>query len=429
MEQPSHSISASEPSSARHVVQESYQAGGSYRIIPLRSGLCTYAEPPRAEGGLKVSLRRLWVVARKEFYHVTRDMRLLFLVTVAPAFLLVTLSYVFALDVGRIDLAVRDLDQTSVSRELVSQITADGEFAVVTWLEGEPDVEDLFARGAADIVLVIPSGFTATALRGKAAQLHAIVDGVDALAAGQALGLLESRVRAFVGSMARSRMGLGAQPLVASRMVEVRDRALYNGALKSLMSMVPGLMGIILAMPALALALGLAREKEMGSFESLIVTPVHGVEYLIGKLLAYEAGGLMSGILAFVVATAWFDVPFRGSMVDFLLLTADYLLASMGISLVVASLVRNQQTAMFLVLMIFFVPSFFLAGLFRPIAEEPLARAVAYALPSTHFVTISRGLFLKGLGVAALKTPALALLATGLASQGVSLLLFDKKLS
>jgi ABC-2 type transport system permease protein len=354
---------------------------------------------------------------------------LLLLVTVAPAFLLVTLSYVFALDVGRIDLAVRDLDQTSVSRELISQITADGDFAVVTWMERERDVEDLFARGVADVVLVIPSGFTSTALSGEAAQLHAIVDGVDALAAGQALGLLESRVRAFVASMGRSRTGLGAQPLVTSRIVEIRDRAWYNGALKSLTSMVPGLMAIILAMPALAFALGLAREKEMGSFESLIVTPVQGVEYLIGKLVAYEAGGVISGVLAFVVATAWFDVPFRGSMADFLLLTADYLLASMGISLVVASLVRNQQTAMFLVLMIFFVPSFFLAGLLRPIAEDPLARAVSYALPSTHFVTISRGLFLKGLSTAALAAPALTLLGIGLACQVVSLVLFDKKLS
>ncbi len=387
------------------------------------------SEYARRQGDLTMSMRRLWVVTRKEFCHVTRDVRLLLLVTVAPAFLLVTLSYVFALDVGRIDLAVRDLDQTSVSRELVSQITADGDFVVAVWLEGEPDVERLFARGGADIVLVIPSGFTSMALSGKAAQLHAIVDGVDAMGAGQALALLESRVRAFVGSMARSRMGLGAEPLVTSRMVEIRDRALYNGALRSLTSMVPGLMAIILAMPALALALGLAREKEMGSFESIIVTPVHGVEYLVGKLLAYEAGGLVSGVLALIVATVWFNVPFRGSMADFLLLTADYLLASMGISLVVASLVRNQQTAMFLVLMIFFVPSFFLAGLLRPIAEEPLARAVAYALPSTHFVTISRGLFLKGLNVSALRVPALALLVIGLGCQALSLLLFEKKLS
>jgi len=226
----------------------------------------------------------------------------------------------------------------------------------------------------------------------------------------------------------RSREGLGTQPLVAVRRLEIDERAWYNGALKSLTSMVPGLIAVVLCMPALAFALALAREKEMGSFESLIVTPVRGAEYLIGKLLAYELGGVASGLLALLVATLWFNVPYRGSVGDFILLTAAYMIASTGISLVVASVVRNQQTAMFLVLMIFFVPSFFLAGLLRPVAEEPLGRALAYALPSTHFIKISRSLFLKGLGLSALKAPALALLGIGTVCQALSLLLFEKKL-
>jgi len=209
----------------------------------------------------------------------------------------------------------------------------------------------------------------------------------------------------------------------------VRERAWYNRALKSLMSMVPGLMAVVLCMPALAFALALSREKEMGSFESLIVTPVRGVEYLMGKLVAYGLGGVVSGLLALLVATLWFDVPFQGRIGDFVLLTADYMIASMGISLIVASLVRNQQTAMFVVLMIYFVPSFFITGLLRPVAEEPIARAIAYALPSTHFISISRGLFLKGLGLSALETPALALLGIGGICQGLSLLLFKKKLA
>jgi len=376
-----------------------------------------------------MSLRRLLVVARKEFCHITRDLRLLFLVTVAPGFLLVTLSYVFALDVGQVDIAVRDLDRTALSRDLVSHITADGDFDVVAWLHQEESVERLLTHRVADIVLVVPRGFSETALSGEPAQIQCIVDGVDALGASQSLGFLESRVRAFVASMARSRAGLGAESLTAVAALEIRERAWYNKGLKSLISMVPGLMAVILCMPALAFALALAREKEMGSFESLIVTPVRGVEYLIGKLLAYEVGGVVSSVLALLVATIWFQVPLRGTVLDFLLLTADYMLASTGISLVVASLVHNQQTAMFLILMIFFVPSFFLAGLLRPVSEEPIARAVAYALPSTHFISISRALFLKGLGLSALRTPALALLGIGLACQVVSLVLFDKKLA
>jgi len=356
-----------------------------------------------------------------------RDLRLLFLVTVAPAFLLVALSYVFALDVERVDLAVRDLDQTALSRDLVSHITADGDFYIVARLPQDPDFDELFFRGVADIVLVIPAGFSSTVLSGESAQLQCIVDGVDAIAASQALGLLDTRIQAFMGSAAQSRMGLGAEALASTRTVEIKDSARYNRALESLTSMVPGLMAIVLSMPALAFALGLAREKEMGSFESLIVTPVQGIEYLVGKLLAYAVGGLASSLFALAIATLWFDVPFRGSFGTFLILTADYLIASMGISLVVASLVRNQQTAMFLVLMVFFVPSFFVAGLLRPVAEEPIARAVAYALPPTHFITISRSVFLKGLGVRALRAPALALLGIGLISQIASMAFFRKK--
>lgn len=376
-----------------------------------------------------MSLRRMLVVARKEFYHITRDLRLLFLVTVAPAFLLVTLSYVFALDVERVDVGVQNLDNTSLSRDLISHITADGDFVVVGWLRPGQPIAPLFARGDADLVLVIPPGFAETVLDGGTARVQCVVDGVDALVASQSVAILEGRVNAFVAKVARSRGGLGAEAFASLDVLEVEDRAWYNRALKSLVSMVPGLFAVVLSMPALALALALAREKEMGSFESLIVTPVRGAEYLGGKLVTYVVSGVVSGLLAWVVATLWFRVPFRGSLVGFLLLTADYAVASMGISLLVANFVRNQQTAMFLVLMIFFIPSFFLSGLLQPVADEPIARAFAYALPSTHFITISRGLFLKGVGLAALSGPSLALLGIGLICQAISLRLFDKKLA
>jgi ABC-type multidrug transport system permease subunit len=306
---------------------------------------------------------------------------------------------------------------------------ADGDFAVVAWPQENGGATQLFNRGVADMVLVIPRGFAKAALSGEPAQVQCIVDGVDAIAARQSLVRLESRIQAFVADTARSSSGLGAESLTTVEVLTVVDRAWYNGALKSLVSMVPGLLAVILCMPALALALALAREKEIGSFENLITTPVRGAEYLVGKSLAYEISGVFSAVLAWLVATVWFHVPFRGALLDFLLLSADYLIASLGISLVVASFVRNQQTAMFLILAIFFVPSFFLSGLFQPVAEEPIARVVACALPSTHFVSIARSLFLKGLGLLALWRSALALLGIGLACLTISLVLFRKKLT
>jgi ABC-2 type transport system permease protein len=342
--------------------------------------------------------------------------------------LLVSLAYVFALDVGQTALAVRDLDHTALSRDLISHVVADGDFAVVSWLQQNGGAETLFSRGAADIVLVIPKGFSEAILSGEQARVQCIVDGADALAAGQSVVQLESRIGALVAPLVGPRSRPGAQSFAAIEALNIVDRAWYNGALRSLVSMVPGLLAVILCMPALALALALAREKEIGSLESLIATPVRGAEYLVGKLLAYEICGVFSAVLAWPVATIWFRVPFRGTFLDFLLLSADYVVASMGISLVVASFVRNQQTAMFLILAVFFVPSFFLSGLFQPVAEEPIARAVAYLLPSTHLVSMARSLFLKGLGPLTLWRHALALLTIGVVGLAASLVLFRKKL-
>jgi ABC-2 type transport system permease protein len=373
-----------------------------------------------------MSIRRLLAVARKEFRHITRDIRTFFLVTVAPAFLLVTLSYVFSFDVDRVDVAVRDLDSTPLSREFIASLTADGDIVVVAYLLGSEETEDLFARDIANVVLVIPYGFADALLRGGPVEVQAIVDGADAISASQAIGFLESYVSAFIADLG-PRIAGGMEP-ASNVSLEVSSRAWYNEALKSLISMVPGMMAVILCMPALALALAMTRERETGSYENLIVTPVRGTEYLFGKLLAYQSSGIASVGLAWLVATLWFRVPFRGNLPAFFLLAADYLIASMGISLVIATFVRNQQTAMFLILMVFFVPSFFVAGLILPVANEPVAQIIAYILPTTHFITISRGVFLKGLGPVALWKPSLTLLGSGTACLLVSLALFQKKL-
>jgi ABC-2 type transport system permease protein len=371
-----------------------------------------------------MSILRLLAVVLKELRHIARDVRLLFLVTAAPAFLLITLSYVFTLDVGRVNVAVRDLDRTSLSRDFAASLDADEDFFVVAYVQRDEEIEPLLARGAADLVLIIPHGFTDAALGGGPAEMQCIIDGSDSITAGQTASLLQQRVSDFVADL------LGQRSVdVTSVSIQVNDRAWYNEALKSSVSMVPGMLAVIMCMPALALTLALAREKETGSFEGLIATPVRRAEYLVGKLAAYMIGGMVSLVLAWLVATQWFQVPFRGGFVDLLLLAAAYLFASMGISLLVANFVRNQQTAMFLVLMVFFIPSFFIAGLIVPVSNEPVAQAVAYVLPTTHFIVICRGVFLKGLGVAALWRQGLVLLGIGAVCLAGSLVLLRKKVA
>jgi ABC-type multidrug transport system permease subunit len=174
----------------------------------------------------------------------------------------------------------------------------------------------------------------------------------------------------------------------------------------------------------------MTREKEMGTFETLLATPLQGRQYILGKLLAYLAYGLLSSIVALAVAVLWFRVPFQGALWVFLLLTADYLLACLGFSLLVTHFVASQQAAMLIVLLIFFVPSFFLSGLVMPANTTSLGGSItSFILPTTHFVNVCRAVFLKGLGLGDLWLPALALAAMGGGTVLASILLFRKKIA
>jgi ABC-2 type transport system permease protein len=348
--------------------------------------------------------RRLAAILRKEMLHIFRDPRNLFLVTVSPAFLLFLLAYIFSFEVSQLRLAVMDLDRSPLSRRYVAVLTNDQDFVLAQ----------------IDVGLVIPPGFADTIYAGRAAQVQAIIDGSDAFAGRQAISSLGTKSARFVA-------GAGGVSLVAQP-IEMRTQTFYNAGLKSLNSLVPGLLAVVLLMPTLALALALTREKESGTFEGLVATPVSGAEYLLGKLATYIFMGLVSACLAWLVAVFWFQVPFRGSLPVYLLLAADYFLACMGVVVVVASFVRSQQTALFIVLLVFVVPSFFLAGLIMPVETGSVGGwLTSFALPSTHFVEISRTVFLKGLGLGYLLRPALVLLGMGLGALAAALALFRKR--
>lgn len=371
-----------------------------------------------------MSLRRMGTIMRKEILHIVRDARNFFLVTVSPAFLLLLLAYIFSFDVGQLNLAVMDLDRTSLSRRYVESLTSDQDLVAKYAVNRYEEIRPLLVEGKVQAALVIPPGFAEAIQSGEPASVQAVIDGADPFGSSEAIASLQARSSIFVisrGSAAKPQQG---------ELVEVRSQAWYNAGLKSLLSMVPALMAIVLIMPTLALALALTREKESGTLEGLMATPISAQEYLLGKLLAYAGTGLVSTLLALLVATFWFQVPFRGSLAVYLLLTASYFLACMGLALVMANLARSQQTAMFMVLIVFIVPSFFLAGLINPIStSSPFAMLVSYALPSTHFVEISRAVFLKGLGLGMLLQPALSLLGMGLGALLIGLRAFKRKVA
>jgi len=371
-----------------------------------------------------MSLRRAAAIVRKEILHIIRDPRNLFLVTVSPAFLLFLLSYIFSFDVGQFNIAVLDLDRTSLSRLYLDSLTSDQDLILAFTVGSYEEIDPLLVSGDIDAALVIPPGFANTVHSAQPAQVQAIIDGTDPFAGTQIVGSLTARSGVFVA-------GTGAsEPAQQGPLVEVRTQAWYNADLKSMNSMVPGLLAIVLIMPTMALALALTREKETGTLEGLVATSISGMEYLVGKLLAYMAAGLVSAVLALLVAVLWFRVPFRGNLAVYLLLAADYFLACMGATIVIADFVKSQQTAMFIVLLVFIVPSFFLAGMISPVSTSSLGSMLAsYALPATHFVEINRSVFLKGLTLDQVLRPALVLLGMGLGALSIGLLRFRKKVS
>lgn len=370
---------------------------------------------------LPFSIRRLWAILQKEFRHIWRDKRTLFLVTLSPAIMLFTFAYLFAFEVQNVRLGVWDADQTPTSRRLIASITSDDKFKRTATLNNYDDVRAALMRGNIHLAVVIPPDFEIKLFAGKLAPIQIVADGSDSVTASQTVARFRQRAMEFNRQVV---------PVTASAgpVIGVQTQAWYNRELNSQYSMVPGLLPIVLILPTLALALAVTRERELGSFETLATTPIRGVEYLLGKLVPYIVFGLVSAFFAILLSLVWFHVPLRGSPVDLFVFTAFYLFASLGETLLIASFLTSQGTAMRVVLLIFFIPSFFMAGIILPIdTRSGIAQIASFFLPATQYVQTTRGIFLKAMDGLDLIVPGLYLLALGTVPTLLSLWLFKKQ--
>jgi ABC-type multidrug transport system permease subunit len=362
-----------------------------------------------------MSIQRLWAIMRKEFRHILRDRRLLFLVTVSPAIMLTAFAYVFSFDLNPARFVVYDQDRSPQSRDLVAALSHDRNLIALGEVDRYEAMREGMAAGEIKLGLVIPPGFGRELQMGRRAEVQVAVDGTDAINASTQLGKLAGRIGEWGG---RYEMASGSVP------VELRAITLYNPDVKSRYSMVPALLAIAMILPSMAVALALAREKELGSFESLVATPVRGVEYIAGKLIPYIIFGMISAALAIAVSVFWFEVPMRGGYLDLGGMTFLYLWATLGISILISNFITNQSTALRAVLLLFLVPSFFLTGLIVPVDDQ--AKLVSYSLPATHFIAINRAVFLKGLGWRPLGFHVVMLLGMGFFSTLFTILTFRK---
>jgi ABC-2 type transport system permease protein len=371
------------------------------------------------------------MIAWKESVQILRDVRSLAVVIVLPVLMLILYGYAINLDVRHVPLAVYDQDLTHDSRDLTGAFTRSGRFDVIAYLNSYEQVTTALDGGDARVALIIPVRFAADLARGRVVPVQLLVDGSDSTTASTAIGyaaaiLQQQSARITLSAVRKSGLALGGAALP----LDARMRFWYNPELKSANFMVPGLIAVIpMMLSALLTSMTVVRERERGTIESLIVSPVMPNELMLGKLTPYVMIAFADVILVIAAGRLLFRVPLVGSPALVLVCSAIFLTAALGIGLLISTISRNQQTAMTVAMLATQLPSMLLSGFLFPISAMPkIIQLITNIIPARHFLVIVRGIFLKGSGLPQVWQPALILLALGIALLALSSLRFRKKL-
>jgi ABC-2 type transport system permease protein len=359
-----------------------------------------------------MNFRRTRAMFRKELKHILRDPRSLLMALAEPLLMLVLFGFALSLDVDRIPTLIYDLDQTARSRELVQRFRASRFFEIRGYVDDYRSVEHAVDRGTVLMGLSIPRGYSERIEAGDRAQVQILLDGSDSNTASIALSYAASLVRNYslqLRSDAQNRHA-GWRLNVP---VDPRLRVWYNPSLESRHYVVPGLIAVMLMLiAALLTSLTIAREWEMGTMEQLLSTPVRPAEMVLGKMLAFFSVGVMDAIIAVLVGIFIFGVPFRGSLLMLGATTCLFLFGSLCWGIFLSSITKSQLQAYQMGIITSFLPAFLLSGFVYAIENMPTAiQAVTHIVPARYFVTILKGLFLKGVGLEVLWPEVLFLVA------------------
>jgi ABC-2 type transport system permease protein len=372
---------------------------------------------------------RLVALIRKEFIQIRRDPRTLALIIIIPILQLFLLGYAATNDVRNVPLAVLDQDHSSAARRLLDAYRAADYFRIDRLVGSERELRDLIDRGVVRAGLIIPPDYGKRLNSGERASVAFVLDGSDPTVASTALSaaqLIGQAHATTILSERTQRLGFGIQ---LQTPLEVRTQVWYNPDLVSAYFMIPGVIGMILyALTSILTATAIVRERERGTIEQLIVTPIRPLELVIGKLFPYVVLAIINTIEVLVLGAWWFDVPVRGDLGLILGLSGLFLLSSLGIGLFGSTIANTQQEAMLTVWMTL-LPSIFLSGFFFPLEAMPkVLQWISYLFPLRYYLVIIRALLLKGVELSALREPVLALTLFGLVLMGAAARRFRKRL-
>lgn len=377
-------------------------------------------------------MRRILRVVKKEFLQLRRDKRMFGMLFVAPVLQLILLGYAATVDVKNIPIVICDLDNTQQSRELISHYTSSGYFTPVAYIDNINEIDHYLRSGEAGMAIVVPVHFGRDILAGRTPQLAVIADGSDsntsgiglsyasAIALGYARNILVKRAEGY--NLIRSPNDL---PQVVAQ-----SRAWYNPELKSVNFMVPAVLVMVLMVITLTItSLAIVKEKENGTIEQIVVTPLHDLEFILGKMIPFTLIGIVEVLLVLFISVYVFHVPLRGNVLTLLILSLLFVMVALGLGLFVSSISKTQQqatmTAQFFVMM----PMLILSGFIFPIENMPkFFQYLTYLIPVRYFMTIVRGIFLKGDGFADLWPQTLALFVIGVAVLSLSVYTFRRSI-
>ena len=377
---------------------------------------------------MKQSIQVIIHIVKKEFYQIRQDKRMLLVSIMAPILQVLLLGYAATTDIKYSDLVVCDMDRTAGSRELLRSFTNSHYFILKYTVDVPNEVDYYIDHAKASVALVVPAGFSEKIFRKNTAPLQMIFDGADANTANILLGYATQIVNSYSQSILINASSV-LQGVKVGRILP-EPRVWFNPDLKSQNFMVPGVVALVLMIITMTLtSLGIVKEKEIGTLEQLLVTPIKPYQLIIGKLIPFVIIGAFDVSIVLTIARFWFEVPMRGSLFLLFGLSGLFILTTLGLGLFISTIAKSQQQAMLIAQFFFFMPFMFLSGFTFPIENMPsVIQWLSYLIPLRYFLVIVRGVFLKGSSMAELWPQALALFIFGVSILTLSVLRFRKRL-
>lgn len=360
-------------------------------------------------------------IIRKEFRQIRRDPRTMGILLFVPVFMLMMFGYALNFDVKHTAVAVLDLDRTPASRELWQQFGRTEFFDLRYWLRDQREVDRLLGTERARLAVVIPPGYGADLAAGRSPAVQFIVDGANSNAATAVLGSLEAMMQQYSLRLTAERIMRHGGARVALPL-DYRPRVWFNPELKSARFLIPGLIGFILMVVAvISTTLSIVREKERGTMEQLAVSPVTPLELVAGKTAPYVLIALLSTTMILLLGAWLFEVRVAGSLLLLYGVTLVFILAALGMGIMISTLADTQQVAFMIAVIATMLPSYILSGFVFPIRNMPLpVQLITYLVPARYYLVCIRAIILKGAGLEAFWPQVLALCAFAAAMLGAA---------